>query len=343
LLNKLKHTAKLFSLSQWLGNKPVFIFFLLSFSVFGQENLVPNGNFEEYETCPSSNPPYYFVDRATHWFMPSLGSSDYFNSCSQEVDPDFGGHMFSVPQNNAGYQSALSGNAYAGYYGAFSPNNNNYYEYLSVKLLHKLEQGKIYHLSYYLSLADSLLIAATGRPQQSANHTAALLSESISFQNNDYRIDSPPQFVSDPNVMLIDSLGWQKVDGYIVSNGNEEYLTIGFFCNFEDLTLNYFDGINATIYYYIDDVSLVEENVDIPNVFTPNNDGVNDLLELKFSSKVMELTIMNRWGNKVFSSLDANTMKWNGTWQGNNCEEGVYFYELKIGSIKKTGFIQLMR
>lgn len=319
------------------------VFFLQTHIFFAQENLVPNGSFEEYLTCPSSIPPYYYVDRANNWFMPTTGSSDYFNACSTEFDSFFNSYMFSVPQNYIGNQDAHTGVAYAGYYGGFTPSNNNNYEYLSVKLNKKLEKDKVYRITYFLSLADSTISLSNGVPQQFGNHTAALLSESINFQNNDNMIGSTPQFISDPNIMLNDSLGWQKVEGYIISAGNEEYLTIGFFCSFEDLTLNYFDGIDVAIYYYIDDVSLNEVNIDFPNVFTPNDDGFNDFLDFNFYTKEMEISIMNRWGTMVFNSSESNTLTWNGTVNGKNCEEGIYFYNLKIGNIKKTGFVELMR
>ncbi len=87
------------------------------------------------------------------------------------------------------------------------------------------------------------------------------------------------------------------------------------------------------------------EFLDIPNVFTPNGDGVNDFYFI--NSKGMEemsLTIINRWGEVVFQSNDVNG-KWDGTSKGNLCSDGVYFYSLKAKSktqeYKKDGHVTL--
>jgi gliding motility-associated-like protein len=67
----------------------------------------------------------------------------------------------------------------------------------------------------------------------------------------------------------------------------------------------------------------------IPNVFTPTGDGLNDVLRpfpYRFIDKV-DITIYNRWGQEVFktNNIDIN---WNGDDQksGRPCMEGVYYY-----------------
>ena len=63
------------------------------------------------------------------------------------------------------------------------------------------------------------------------------------------------------------------------------------------------------------------------NVFTPNNDGINDFfvisnLELYPDN---ELVILNRWGNEVYSKKSYDNL-----WDGSNLSEGTYFYVLKV-------------
>jgi gliding motility-associated-like protein len=73
----------------------------------------------------------------------------------------------------------------------------------------------------------------------------------------------------------------------------------------------------------------------IPNVFTPNQDGVND--EFFITSKGLieyNIVIVNRWGNPVFESTNANEA-WDGTSGGEQCTDGVYFYILKAKSTSK--------
>jgi gliding motility-associated-like protein len=67
----------------------------------------------------------------------------------------------------------------------------------------------------------------------------------------------------------------------------------------------------------------------VANVFTPNGDGVNDLFKLAGTNDpcydVMEAIIINRWGVKVFESIDP-LFQWDGKNKGKqDCAEGVYF------------------
>lgn len=67
----------------------------------------------------------------------------------------------------------------------------------------------------------------------------------------------------------------------------------------------------------------------IPNVFTPNGDGVNDVFFITSSGLTdFNLFIVNRWGELVFETNDPN-QAWDGTVNGNKCSDGVYFYSLK--------------
>jgi len=75
--------------------------------------------------------------------------------------------------------------------------------------------------------------------------------------------------------------------------------------------------------------------VTLPNVFTPNFDGVNDFFTLSANQNVTyELVILNRWGNEVFaenSNLMAGVLK--NVWGGNALNEvtdGVYFVKLRL-------------
>jgi gliding motility-associated-like protein len=86
----------------------------------------------------------------------------------------------------------------------------------------------------------------------------------------------------------------------------------------------------------------------IPNIFSPNNDGNNDILYVR-GENVKELTfsIYNRWGEKVFESHDINK-GWDGTQNGKKCEAGVYVYRAEITfkdgkTIMKRGDVTLVR
>jgi gliding motility-associated-like protein/uncharacterized repeat protein (TIGR01451 family) len=69
--------------------------------------------------------------------------------------------------------------------------------------------------------------------------------------------------------------------------------------------------------------------LDIPNVFTPNGDGLNDTFTIKDLPKYPEneLLVFNRWGNSVFQEKN-----YHNEWTAQNLSEGTYFYILKIKS-----------
>lgn len=73
-----------------------------------------------------------------------------------------------------------------------------------------------------------------------------------------------------------------------------------------------------------------ESWVQIPNAFTPNGDGVNDNIRpiIVCNFFFLEFAIYNRWGQQVFFDV-ANNAPWNGTFNGRECEAGIYYYYVK--------------
>ena len=86
----------------------------------------------------------------------------------------------------------------------------------------------------------------------------------------------------------------------------------------------------------------------LPNVFTPNGDGKNDVFVVNGNNtQKMDCKIYDRWGKEVNVSLDVN-VNWNGTTlNGDKVSDGVYYYVINALSttgeeIKKNGFITLL-
>ena len=77
--------------------------------------------------------------------------------------------------------------------------------------------------------------------------------------------------------------------------------------------------------------------MEIPNTFSPNNDGVNDSWKIPSIEfyPTNTLTIFNRAGSKVgdFSPYSPSN-EWLGTWNGAALPEGVYFYVLELNDSK---------
>ncbi len=113
------------------------------------------------------------------------------------------------------------------------------------------------------------------------------------------------------------------------------------------LTASNSDGCSATA---CEDIVIdANEYLNIPNVFTPDGDGTNDLFYINSSGLTdFNLDIFNRWGTKVFTSNDAG-IKWDGrSSAGVELSDGTYYFILKATSISKkdvstTGFINLIR
>jgi gliding motility-associated-like protein len=89
--------------------------------------------------------------------------------------------------------------------------------------------------------------------------------------------------------------------------------------------------------------------VEAPNVFTPNGDDANDLFYLTTQNATsIELTILNRWGNVLYSKEGMNPA-WDGKSSGGAlAEEGVYFYKYVVKGfndqeVEGHGFLHLVR
>ncbi len=87
------------------------------------------------------------------------------------------------------------------------------------------------------------------------------------------------------------------------------------------------------------------EYVYIPSSFTPNDDGKNEVFEIKswMPCDTYSILIVNRWGQTVFETDDAVKHPWNGSCKGNPVAEGVYAYLLKGHKLEKVGYVFVMR
>ncbi len=86
----------------------------------------------------------------------------------------------------------------------------------------------------------------------------------------------------------------------------------------------------------------------IPNSFSPNNDGINDLFQPIISNaKSIKMSIFNRWGELIFEKTNEQPF-WDGNFKNQTCQEGVYMYSLTIIDLQekkhfKRGTLSLLR
>ncbi|MCE3227752.1 MAG: hypothetical protein K0S32_2303 [Bacteroidetes bacterium] len=86
----------------------------------------------------------------------------------------------------------------------------------------------------------------------------------------------------------------------------------------------------------------------IPNIITPNADGVNDIFYVYgYSISDVKMAIFDRWGEKLFTSEDQ-TVGWPGTYKGVDCKSDVYVYKVEYKGLDgktyhKTGHVSIQK
>lgn len=335
-------------------NKSFFILFyvfLLSFQKqisIAQTNLIYNGDFELYDSCPTStsSPGDDQVTHCTGWYNPTYATSDYYNACNS--------WPVGFPANALGYQYPYSGNAYCGvlvqYYAQSSiPSDNGWWvEYIQSKLIAPLKSGYEYEFSCRVVLSTNDWDYTFWKFGAYFSQSPMTKGDSKPFQG------FVPQVMNTPNNFISDTLNWTEIKGKFMAQGTEEYITLGFFIDtLAPDTLRLINGFpvdptNNGGYYYVDSSSVTETgNVfEYPNVFSPNDDGQNDEWN-PFLLEGESIEIFNRWGIKVFE-ISKRNQTWDGrTTSGLECVDGVYYFAVKNKKEKndtiKKGFIQLVR
>ena len=203
-------------------------------------NLVPNPSFETYTSCPTS---FSQINLAAPWFTPNTGTSDFLDACAPNTFPSV-----NVPANQQGFQSAHTGVGYAGLIPLSAA--ADYREYVSAPLNAPLVPGTPYNVQFWVSLADSSLLAI--------DRMGAYLSVgSVGPVPNYAALAFTPQIESPLNQFLTNATGWTLISGTFVAAGGENHITIGNFHS--DATTNSTAGPGlwpGGSYYYIDDVSV---------------------------------------------------------------------------------------
>lgn len=85
------------------------------------------------------------------------------------------------------------------------------------------------------------------------------------------------------------------------------------------------------------------QSIIIPNVFTPNEDGINDFYEINPLNRcaLKSMSIYNRWGKKLYES--SSVLKWDGKSNNVNCSNGTYIVYLEFEDKIVTQTIELLR
>ncbi len=303
-------------------------------------NLVKNPSLEDYYFCPTE---FSLIHYAKYWTQPKdtssgPGSSDYYNTCALDLIPSYNTILISY------YKYSFFGNGYAGIYLLSpSPSTQTYREYIQGELSEPLLTGKCYYgefwvLPYVLGLntLNYSAIDAIGVYFSDTLPRTTLMDE-LFFNSQ----------INNPTGNILTDTIWTKISGTFMANGGEKFLTVGVFKNTNEVNSLYYSQPDVPVrwaYYFFDNFSLCpcedtilpaepEAVVYIPNIFSPNSDGQNDIFRVRGENiETLHLTVYNRWGEKVFEGNEPKAA-WDGTFINKACPAGVYYYMAEIGFV----------
>lgn len=319
---------------------------MVCYNGYTQVNLVPNPSFEDTLACPWSN-SLGGIDQLAictgNWHTATEHTPDYFHACAN-------GLVAGVPHNTLfGYQPAYNGNAYGGFGAGEVTNQGINSEYIETELIEPMEPCALYEVSFWVSLADYSSDGVRG--------LGAYLTEEKFYEATYKTLTITPQ-IKYTGSFLADTSTWVQIIDTFQAKGCERFIVIGYFEQDYTNDTQYVQPIVGAFccrfaYYYLDDVSVKKiadateicdcKTPEIPNVFTPNGDGINDELLIKNLSATDQIQIVNRWGVTV-REYDGTAPAWDGkNAAGDDCTEGVYYVAVKTKAKEYKGLVHLFR
>jgi OOP family OmpA-OmpF porin len=227
--------------------KTLLNFLLLCVGLAGNaQNLIDNGGFETYTALPTNVMQSNLCSGWSKCNQGGGGSPDYFHTG--------GSGLVSLPNSFYATVNPHGGNAVMGLI-AYHGVSTDFREYIAHSLTTPLLVGHTYTVSYYVT-----------NGQYNGNYggcgstnLAVALTTSEPMQNTTGPISGIiPQHI---HSTVLYSCDWQAVSFTFVADSAYQYLTMG---NFKDNNSTQVQNIeNAsieTVYYFIDDISIVEEN-----------------------------------------------------------------------------------
>jgi len=84
-------------------------------------------------------------------------------------------------------------------------------------------------------------------------------------------------------------------------------------------------------------------NIYVPNAISPNNDGLNDDLQVfigcDYPYRIKRFSIFDRWGGNMYSATEGMDIRWNGKYKGKDLPNGVYAWLLEY-EVARNGTVQ---
>lgn len=243
--------------------------------VASAQDLVKNASFDVSSDQPSG---WSQVDRTEGWTNGNGGTVDLYstNACSKTV---------SVPANHQGEQAAYNGDSYAGIIAYQDDQVTNvwpslwkdmkftkkagyqkYSEYITTELNMPLVAGKVYRITYQVSLSDM--------SSRAISNLGAYVSAAHPMQASNSFMTVDPSFVV--GQVVDNKSGWTPITGTFTAKGGEKFLTIGVF-SADDMEVSNLGGEGSTpdtkrAYYYVDGISMLPaDGVDFNSILSGSN------------------------------------------------------------------------
>lgn len=289
-------------------------------------NLTANGSFQ-VNSCFYPMENVWKVDGWNACVPNENSSSDYFDKCQ----------LFLYSNTLSFLNTSLLTSKYDGFAGIQLRTRYPYYrEYLQTHLLNQLISDTIYQLKVKIRPVYSF-----GQYGLAVNRIEFCISPGEIFAPIEQgfipgRIDTTPSIIYQ-GAFLNDTANWTTLKFTYKAKGGEQWLVIG---NFSPDSLigiqsanDGYQGTYKSAYYLIDDVMLYKASDTIkeqpepilPNVFSPNLDGINEFYEIENLLEGSTLEVFNRWGSLVFTQTPYQN-NWPGnTPNGQPVADGVYF------------------
>lgn len=276
------------------------------------QNLVPNGSFEQYSSCPNSTGQ---LSNTGNWNWAGA-TTDYYDSCSPQ------GNM-SVPLNIYGYQYAFEGSAYIGMnVYAINESGSPFYarEPAQTAMNNSLSIGTKYFVSFKVALTLNNFESCCATNKLGARFTT--FSYTDANGSNPAPIDNFAHIYS--NSIVTDTVNWTTISGSFVADSAYSYITIG---NFFDSThlqiIDYFGNFPQTsaAYYFVDDVRVSTDSLytvtslpkfDYTNELNIYPNPSNGLIKIKAqqSNSTYFIRVFNSLGQEVFNHnvIETNSL-----------------------------------
>lgn len=211
-------------------------------------------------------------------------------------------------------------------------------------------------------LDNSLISNPVSTPDSSITYIVNVTNENLckNFSEVKIKVQQEPEIViNDTTIVIGESIN--------LNLSSSDIATYSWFPDYDilcsDCPVNILKPMESTIFEitvtdtmgcftktfeYLVDVML-KYSVDVPTAFSPNNDGVNDIIYVDGwgVKELLEFNIYNRFGELVFSSNDIN-VGWDGTYKNKLQNIESYTYSVKVLTyddqiLMKTGGIKLLK